>query len=377
MVVKAPILVAGAQRTGSSLIAGLIAEHGVDAGRCRTANPKYSAKSMYENKALKQLMKEALAENGLPVLYPSEGGWPAQLTSRPDWRSRVIETFPQIESGEPWIVKEVRILATWPLWREAFPYAIFVFPRADKDDVVRSMLRHHALQVIGDEDRLRSWVDICWARQDEIAAAGDNHIFVDADKLARGDLVEARRLIELLGLQFNEQLTKEWIDPTVWRQSETVGVRLARGLWFPDTERLKKRADYRKPKQMDYAMTHVRRYGLAIDAGAHIGVWARSLAVHFAEVIAIEPEPVAFHCLVRNSQPLANVRALDGGSIDSLQLDAVDFIRADIDALKGARETLKRCRPTVLIPNGGGSYLKKLGALRVKVRGRAEIWRWR
>lgn len=148
------------------------------------------------------------------------------------------------------------------------------------------------------------------------------------------------------------------------------------------------------------AFEHVTNWNRAIDLGAHVGIFSRHFAQCFKEVVAFEPTPETRACLERNVPP--NVRIVpyacgdrerdvifrrriknSGGTemardlstasdatlhyparmmtLDSFHLDEVGLIKIDIQgaeplALRGAAETLRRCKPVVLIeekPFGG------------------------
>lgn len=126
---------------------------------------------------------------------------------------------------------------------------------------------------------------------------------------------------------------------------------------------------------------------VALDCGAHVGGWTKELAKVFDSVYAFEPSAANFECLKANVGELDNVTLLncavgdsqksgslhppvndgnsgaawvvDGGdfeivTIDSLNLAVVDFIKLDVEgfepfAVEGARETIKRCRPVILL----------------------------
>lgn len=167
------------------------------------------------------------------------------------------------------------------------------------------------------------------------------------------------------------------------------------GWAFPDADDLMMRelgADGRyQAAQLDAALTFVTDWSLAIDAGAHVGTWTRTLSGRFAEVIAVEPSHDTFAALTENMTAFGcqNVDARnialgsaigtvammmdqqaitvgntgarfvrpDGPirmeSIDSWRLPTLGFLKLDIEgseyaALCGARETLQRCRPVVL-----------------------------
>ena len=144
---------------------------------------------------------------------------------------------------------------------------------------------------------------------------------------------------------------------------------------------------------LDEALKHCKRWRCAVDGGAHIGTWAAYLAGRFERVIAYEPAPDTFACLENNLHPHGNARAVQcalgekygvaalsddarrpgntgarhlckGGGIEVRPLDRegyeeLDFLKLDLEgyeyfALCGAYETLKRCRPVVLIEEKNG-----------------------
>jgi FkbM family methyltransferase len=135
---------------------------------------------------------------------------------------------------------------------------------------------------------------------------------------------------------------------------------------------------------------------LAVDAGANIGVVASEIARHAGQVLAFEPNPMAFavlrHLRARNVAPvwaalgaaageaplvvpvtrkgpssngghLADAR--DEGAaaltyqvpvlaLDSLDLPGLGFLKIDVEGhepevLDGARETIRRHRPTIMV----------------------------
>lgn len=131
---------------------------------------------------------------------------------------------------------------------------------------------------------------------------------------------------------------------------------------------------------------------VAVDGGAHVGTWTEVLVEHFAEVHAFEPGP-AFEFLEQNARGWPNalinhaaladevcmveswhrkprakltarkVRKTAAGIIravplDSLALARCSMIKLDLEgfeypALIGARETISRCKPFVLVELAG------------------------
>lgn len=170
------------------------------------------------------------------------------------------------------------------------------------------------------------------------------------------------------------------------------------------------------------ALTFVKDFRVAIDGGAHQGIWTRELLKHFDTVYAFEPVPSNFEKLPEESINRNN--ALGDGSfvvamangpentgqyhinprssvcgmtllnaLDSEMIDDVDFLKLDVEgyelmALKGASETIMRCKPVILIEENGlcerygvkpfesEEYLISLGYKRVAKRNKDYIYEY-
>lgn len=135
------------------------------------------------------------------------------------------------------------------------------------------------------------------------------------------------------------------------------------------------------------AMGWVKKFRTAVDVGGHIGTWSVHLVKKFEHVHAFEPVPLFRQCFEKNV-PARNVMlyacalgsvsgkvrmAIDpadtGGThidakaesgdtvlrkLDEFDLIDVDFIKIDCEGfeahvIEGARDTLKRCHPCVIV----------------------------
>jgi FkbM family methyltransferase len=162
------------------------------------------------------------------------------------------------------------------------------------------------------------------------------------------------------------------------------------GVWWPDY-------DHAPAKCYDFvrhglpAIDVLRKYcregrrRVAVQAGGHAGFWPKALAKHFEHVHTFEPEKMLFECMARNctapnvtmyrhglgaecgtvrfqSHVSAGSWRVDpcGGhsitllTVDTLKLEHLDALLLDIEgyevmALDGARETITRCRPVILV----------------------------
>jgi len=170
------------------------------------------------------------------------------------------------------------------------------------------------------------------------------------------------------------------------------------GWWFPDTEShfpkmLKKSINKGGPAEYQYqvrnrSLTYVKNKQVAIDVGANVGLWSRSLCEQFVSVLAVEPVGMFRDCLTRNV-PAGNLRVLDfalgnenttanmiitegntghthidpasvgAGNVavkrlDDIALEQVDYIKMDCEGyeyrvLQGAEQTIRRCCPVVVV----------------------------
>lgn len=155
---------------------------------------------------------------------------------------------------------------------------------------------------------------------------------------------------------------------------------------------------------------------VAVDIGAHCGLWSRHLVKDFQFVWAFEPLELHRICFARNLEGETNFNLIpcalgekegmvgmhtsEGSSgdswvegsgnillkkLDDFNIENVDLIKVDCEgyelyALRGAAETLKRCRPVVIVEQKPGraqkwglgetdavTYLSSLGARLIDV----------
>lgn len=132
----------------------------------------------------------------------------------------------------------------------------------------------------------------------------------------------------------------------------------------------------------------IKDFSVAVDGGANVGDWTLEMAKHFARVWAFEPAPQIFTTLYASTchvesiscmqvalldrearvdimaPPGKSLRSLfvqtaESGAaravtLDSLNFAACGFIKLDLEgaeypALRGARQTIKRFRPTLML----------------------------
>lgn len=179
---------------------------------------------------------------------------------------------------------------------------------------------------------------------------------------------------------------------------------------------------------LNAALRHCRGRRMALDIGAHYGSWSRYMARQFDRVLSFEPVRATYECCRLNVAEFDNVTLTHQAvgdragmvsvapgkmythpgmetivdfagdtpmvRIDDLELNAVDFIKIDVEGferhvLEGARETLARCRPVIIfeenlrgplehgVPNGEcAALLEGLGARLLEVKNKDFIFGW-
>ncbi len=192
-------------------------------------------------------------------------------------------------------------------------------------------------------------------------------------------------------------------------------MKLAHGWYFPDGEEhmtawmaepknrllLNGRATYQGKKQVA-AITHCTNRRVAVDIGAHIGLWTHNLAAAFDMVQAFEP--VAAHrecfraniqwsnvelnaCALGHEMGMVNIWSnptssgdswVDGAgdipmhTLDSFELEDVGLLKIDcegfeMNVVQGSLDTINRCKPTIIVEQKRDMAFKfglpKLGAV--------------
>ncbi len=185
------------------------------------------------------------------------------------------------------------------------------------------------------------------------------------------------------------------------------------GVWLPDTEahlvdwmrnsKHARRVDDKRTYQyhkLEAAMRHQPkgRRDVALDIGAHVGLWSMWMIWMFGHVEAFEPVPwfadifkfnvdlerCSLHRQALGDKPgtismavplkstgashvadresvnekfdgrIDLVHDIEVVTLDSLEFETVDFIKIDVEGweprvLRGGEETIKRCRPNIIV----------------------------
>jgi len=175
-------------------------------------------------------------------------------------------------------------------------------------------------------------------------------------------------------------------------------MKLHKGWLFPDHEQhltawmdskknkveMNGRCAYQGNKQIA-ALKRCTSFRLAVDVGAHVGLWSRNLAFAFDTVFAFEPVAEHRECFMKNVQGIGRVSLLEfalgakpgmvsietevgssgnsavGGpgeiemrTLDGYGFDDLDFLKIDTEGyeanvLFGGEFTIQKCKPVIVV----------------------------
>jgi FkbM family methyltransferase len=166
------------------------------------------------------------------------------------------------------------------------------------------------------------------------------------------------------------------------------GYRMHRDMLWPETDRGAAAALFNDARGIPDVVAFCTGRDVAVQAGGNCGIWPRDLSAMFRLVYTFEPDPMNFRCLCANV-PAENVvkfnaalgdthetvgmmlrpdnvgahRISGAGDIPTLRIDdlglqSCDLIYLDIEgyemkAIVGGMETIRRCRPVIVVEDKG------------------------
>ena len=111
-------------------------------------------------------------------------------------------------------------------------------------------------------------------------------------------------------------------------------------------------------EHLQLAFAKVRAWDIAIDVGAHVGFWTLDMAARFDMVLAFEPSPDTYECLVKNMAEFPNVicaqAAVGDRTGECAMLDDPERMAIGKPTNTGAR---------FVDPNGSGTRMLRLDDL--------------
>ncbi|OQY11130.1 MAG: hypothetical protein B6I31_05520 [Desulfobacteraceae bacterium 4572_19] len=224
------ILITGAARSGTSLIAGIIDICGGFGGEMFGPS-KYNRKGMYENTYIRErIIKAYISEMNVDARcqYPLPDI--SKVAIVPDFNKKIEDIFYRQgwDGTQALFYKCPKISHIWKLWKHAFPCAKWVIVRRRTEDIVNSCIRTGFMNAfdnknIQKEINVKStkqgwtwWVNEHQKRFLEIKNSDCNSIEIWPEKMVEGNYTEIENLINWLGLEWKEEEVKKFIEPKLF-----------------------------------------------------------------------------------------------------------------------------------------------------------------
>ncbi len=215
-----PIFVVGAQRSGTSLVAGSLAACGAWTGDAVAKPDAHNPRGYFENTYLRiKVVRQILINEGCDPLGVRKIPAPDRPVAVPGLREivyKVVHVDGYDDNG-PWLYKDPILTLFWPLFADAFPAARWVIVRRDEDQIVDSCLRTAFMNQHSDDPAFwRRFAGEYRRRLDGLAASGAAVCAVRSADLAAGRMDGFREVVERLGLAFREKELAAFIEPGIW-----------------------------------------------------------------------------------------------------------------------------------------------------------------
>lgn len=216
----APVLVTGLPRSGTSMVAGLLATCGLWLGRTVPGGPA-NIHGFFENIILREkLQKEILRHYafdplGVQAIPPID--WLPEIRN---FRAMVAAALAvQHYDGERlWGFKDAKMTLTWRIWNQHFPRARWVIVRRPSKSVIASCLRTTFMkQHSSDPAFWRAFVDAYSLRLTELRKTVAWSYEVETDPIVARDFGALRALVSELGLVLQDDVARRFVTPEVWR----------------------------------------------------------------------------------------------------------------------------------------------------------------
>jgi hypothetical protein len=194
-----PIVVIGLPRSGTSMVAGTFAAHGVFVGTCKEADNK-NPKGFFEHVGFTDLVikmygRGLISKNRIPE-------------SHPDFKPKLMELMERDGySGGPWLVKHAHVY--YRIWKDFSPR--FVVVKRDSESISESA------KELG---WASSMSHIAGAQKILDRAAKERGApVVYSNEIVEGNFDSLQKAFEYCHLTFNSWTASQFIDPSLWRHS--------------------------------------------------------------------------------------------------------------------------------------------------------------
>ena len=222
--IKAPVLIVGIPRSGTSMTAGAFVECGAWGGELQGPN-RFNKRGMFENLRIRsEVVKPFLRKNGWDPTAQKPLPNMKQVHAISD---KEVEQFKDemlsimivqgLKENQNWFYKCPKMCLIWPIFHKAFPDAKWVIVRRQAEDIVSSCLRTSFMKAYNKRSGWLKWAahhESCFEQMIE-AKLTVREIW--PERMIRGDFTEIQACINDYGFDYNEKKVVNFIDPGLWR----------------------------------------------------------------------------------------------------------------------------------------------------------------
>lgn len=214
--VEPPIFISGCARSGTSMVAGIIDKCGAFGGHTTPALP-HNRKGQFENDVLRNLLKGYLAEQGYDKLGQKPLPEIDKLQDWPEFKDHVSNVFKsQGYTGGLCYYKGAKLCLIWNIIHKNFPNSKWIFVRRPDDDIIRSCLKTRFMQKRKTFEEWQEWINHHLNCLSQMRRNGLDVTEIWSNKLIKGDFSEIKSFIEKAGLEWDEQVVRDFIEPELY-----------------------------------------------------------------------------------------------------------------------------------------------------------------
>ena len=201
-----PIFVTGIERSGSSIVAKIIAACGVFIGDVTPMQENTAIKILIDNYYKYQLHIPINGQNPLP-----------NTRCLPEFLNLEVSIYTLLRDQgynelQSCLLKGFRFAQTWPIWDKTYPNAKWIIVRRRTGDIIQSCLKTGFMNAYSDQIGWLGWIHEHEKLFVEMIEKGLNCKIVWPERMVNGDFQQMQETIEWLGLQWDDSI-KEKIQP--------------------------------------------------------------------------------------------------------------------------------------------------------------------
>ncbi len=224
-----PIFITGLPRSGTSMVAGLLAQAGIWVGSTIEGGPS-NPKGFFEHEQIREVVIKGILRSlgcdplGVGKLPPpdlvDEVNFNAGSGSPISLRNFIHQTLLKdgYPEGQRWAYKEPKLSLLWRFFHASFPKATWLIVERQTESVIRSCLNTHFMrQHSPDEAFWRELTDAYALRLQQLKEATSTRVWtLSSDRLMTGDTSELKNFFDFADLEFRPELVDGFIDRDHW-----------------------------------------------------------------------------------------------------------------------------------------------------------------